>query len=219
MSPKRKTSLIIAVLCGATLAAVSAAEDRKGDPYPLGFCPVSGERLGSMGSPLIKTYAGREIRFCCAGCTAAFEADKAKHLKKIDEEIIKQQAAQYPLDICVATGAKLDASAVECVIGNRLFRVCSEGCKAEVEKDLAKYLDILDKAVVAKQKDAYPLDVCVVSGQKLGSMGEPVNYVIGTRLVRFCCSGCIASFEKDPAKYLSALDAAPKPAAASAETR
>jgi YHS domain-containing protein len=52
----------------------------------------------------------------------------------------------------------------------------------------------------------YPLDTCVVSGEKLGSMGEP--YVItheGTE-VRFCCDSCLPEFKKDPDKYLAKLE-------------
>lgn len=76
----------------------------------------------------------------------------------------------------------------------------------------------LDKAVIAKQKDSYPLATCVVSGEKLGEMGAPVDYVYHNQLVRFCCGGCIEAFEKEPAKYLSKLTTADAPAPASEPT-
>ncbi len=52
---------------------------------------------------------------------------------------------------------------------------------------------------------AYPVSICVVSGDKLGQMGPPVivNYK-GTE-VRFCCKDCVKDFEKDPEKYLKRL--------------
>jgi len=53
-------------------------------PYPLDSCIVSGEKLGSMGAPIVKVYDGREVRFCCSGCVKRFEADKAAYLAKID---------------------------------------------------------------------------------------------------------------------------------------
>jgi YHS domain-containing protein len=60
-------------------------------------------------------------------------------------------------------------------------------------------------------KDAYPLDTCVVSGEKLGGdMGEAVKYDHNGREVRFCCKGCIDTFRKDPDKYLNKLDEAAK---------
>lgn len=54
----------------------------------------------------------------------------------------------------------------------------------------------------------YPIDYCIVSGEKLGDMGDPVKYEYKDRTVYFCCKGCIKKFEADPAKYLAALDAA-----------
>ena len=58
----------------------------------------------------------------------------------------------------------------------------------------------------AAEIEAYPIDFCVVSGQKLGSMGTPVDYMHEGRLVRFCCAGCIPAFQADPEKYLAVLD-------------
>ncbi|MCW5547961.1 MAG: hypothetical protein KIT44_03275 [Opitutaceae bacterium] len=68
-------------------------------------------------------------------------------------------------------------------------------------------------ADVPQDVAAYPLDTCVVSGKKLGSMGKPYDYVHRQegqpdRLVRFCCRGCVGAFKKDPDRYLQLLDAA-----------
>lgn len=65
----------------------------------------------------------------------------------------------------------------------------------------------------AQAKAAYPLDTCVVSGDKLGEMGTPVEYVHKEegkpdRLVLLCCKGCIRDFKKSPEQYLKKLDAA-----------
>jgi YHS domain-containing protein len=119
-----------------------------GAPYPLDTCPVTGEKLGSMGAPVVYNYKGREIKFCCKSCPAKFEADPAKYIAEIDKKII------------------------------------------------------------AKQVASYPLDTCVVTGEKLGTMGKPVDYVYKNRLVRFCCKSCIAKFDTDPAKYLKKIEAA-----------
>ncbi len=54
----------------------------------------------------------------------------------------------------------------------------------------------------------YPLDVCVVSGQKLGSMGDPVVITHEGQEVRFCCGGCVATFNEGPAKYLAKIEQA-----------
>ncbi len=57
---------------------------------------------------------------------------------------------------------------------------------------------------------AYPLTVCVVSGEPLGSMGDPVVYDHEGTTVKFCCKSCIPDFEADPAPYLAKLDADPQ---------
>lgn len=71
------------------------------------------------------------------------------------------------------------------------------------------------KAWLDKAKAVYPLQTCVVSGDKLedGSMGAPVDYIHKEegkpdRLVRFCCKSCIKTFKKTPAKYLKLIDEA-----------
>ncbi|MGB6220029.1 hypothetical protein [Haloferula sp.] len=51
----------------------------------------------------------------------------------------------------------------------------------------------------------YPLDSCLVSGEELGSMGDPVVITHEGQDIKFCCDSCIPKFEKDPAKYLSKL--------------
>ena len=54
----------------------------------------------------------------------------------------------------------------------------------------------------------YPLDKCVVSDEKLGEMGKPVEYVHEGREIKFCCKDCIKDFKKDPAKYVKKLEEA-----------
>lgn len=51
----------------------------------------------------------------------------------------------------------------------------------------------------------YPLDTCLVTGSKLGSMGDPIVKTYGDQEIRFCCRPCVAVFEKDQEKYLSQL--------------
>jgi YHS domain-containing protein len=56
--------------------------------------------------------------------------------------------------------------------------------------------------------DAYPLTTCPVSGDALGSMGDPIVYVHEGREIRFCCAGCVDPFKADSAKYIEQIDAA-----------
>lgn len=51
----------------------------------------------------------------------------------------------------------------------------------------------------------YTRNTCIVSDNKLGSMGTPITKVYADQEVKFCCKPCIAKFEKDPQKYLAKL--------------
>lgn len=51
----------------------------------------------------------------------------------------------------------------------------------------------------------YPLEVCLVSGEELGSMGEPHVIVHEGQEIRFCCEQCEPKFKANPEKYLSQL--------------
>ncbi len=53
----------------------------------------------------------------------------------------------------------------------------------------------------------YPLNVCIVGGERLGSMGEPVSLIYQGQQVKFCCGGCQPEFEASPAKFLQKLSA------------
>ena len=53
----------------------------------------------------------------------------------------------------------------------------------------------------------YPLDTCLVTGTKLGSMGDPYVKVYGDQEIKFCCEPCVAEFEKDPDRFSKMLPA------------
>lgn len=193
--------------------ATKTAEPAKriGDPYPLDTCPITGKKLGSMGDPVAKLYDGREVRFCCPACPPKFEKDQAASLAKIDEKIIQDQAALYPLKTSVVTGKDLPEKPFEFVYGNRLIRLGAESEKADFIKDAVKYLAALDKAVIEQQGKDYALKTCPVSKEEFGGdMGKPVDLVVAGRLVRLCCRDCKKDVDKDPAKFIAIVDEARK---------
>lgn len=51
----------------------------------------------------------------------------------------------------------------------------------------------------------YPLDTCIVSGNRLGSMGDPIRRVHDGREVKFCCAPCVEEFEANPEAFLEKL--------------
>lgn len=56
----------------------------------------------------------------------------------------------------------------------------------------------------------YPLETCLVSGEKLGSMGKPMTFVHEGREIKLCCKSCEPQFKKETAKYLKIFDDAVK---------
>ena len=93
--------------------------------------------------------------------------------------------------------------------GGREIRVVDDAAAKEFNSNPKKYIRQIDMKMIMAQMPYYPMDTCVVSGEKLGGdMGKPVERIFNNRLVRFCCSDCPNDFAKDPGKYLKKLDAA-----------
>ena len=67
-----------------------------------------------------------------------------------------------------------------------LFAACASGPRADVVP--------------------YPSDLCIVTDNKLGSMGDPVVKVYGNQEVKFCCRPCVKEFEEDKQRFLDKLD-------------
>ena len=56
--------------------------------------------------------------------------------------------------------------------------------------------------------EPYLLSTCAASGRPIDVKGTPNTKVIAGRELKFCCGGCAAAVEKDPAKWLGKVDAA-----------
>ena len=61
-------------------------------------------------------------------------------------------------------------------------------------------------AITKENVKPYPLDTCIVSGEKLGGMGTAVTFVHNGQEIKLCCKHCRKTFDKDPAKYLKKLE-------------
>ena len=205
------TALPLAVAAALSLgpAANSSAEasEPASDPalHPLATCAVSGTPLGDDTVSL--RHDGRELRFCAEACKEQFGADPSAHLAALDARLLADQDALYPLETCVVSGQPLTAQGEPFAFlhGNRLVKLCCEGCRGGFEKDPTKHLATLDAAAIADQVGDYPLDTCAVTGMQLGGMGAPDDYVLGGRLVRLCCAGCRPAVADDPAAVRNRL--------------
>jgi len=61
----------------------------------------------------------------------------------------------------------------------------------------------------ATKAKEYPLKTCVVSGEKLGEMGDPYAFTHDGQEIKLCCKSCKKKFDKDPETYMKKLKDAP----------
>jgi hypothetical protein len=184
----------------------TAVLSRQRPSYPMTTCVACGKALPATAVDYIKN--GRLYRLDAEACQKAIDADPAAMAKKIDEAVIAQQKPTYPMKTSPISDKALEATAVDHVYGTRLVRLASKDEVAAFEKDPPAAMAKIDKALIDAQLAGYALKTCPVSNEALGGeSGEPVNYLYGTKLVRFCCKKCITAFEKEPDKYSKALAA------------
>lgn len=56
----------------------------------------------------------------------------------------------------------------------------------------------------------YPLKTCIISGEELGKMGEPVRFTYKGQEIKLCCKGCQKKFDADADKMLEKIAAGAK---------
>jgi len=116
-------------------------------------------------------------------------------------------SAPYPLEKCIVSGETLGehGEIITKEYEGREVRFCCKMCVKDFEKDQASFLKKMDEAIIEAQLADYPAETCPISGQKLGAMGDPFNFVYQDRLVRLCCGGCLDKFNNDPATAMASI--------------
>ncbi|MEL6431558.1 MAG: hypothetical protein AAFZ87_07310 [Planctomycetota bacterium] len=117
----------------------------------------------------------------------------------------------YTLETCAASGRPIDVKGTPQTqwMHGRELKFCCKGCAAAVEKDPARWLAKVDKALTAQQAPIYPTDECVIAGTPLyddAGKFTGKELIVGNRLFRVCCDKCAARVKKDPAKYAGKLN-------------
>jgi hypothetical protein len=82
----RPTTLALGLTAALTLIAAGCSDRSTATgpkPYPLSTCPVTGEKLGSMGEPITVIKDGYEIKFCCQECVDKFNKHPSKVMDKV----------------------------------------------------------------------------------------------------------------------------------------
>lgn len=113
----------------------------------------------------------------------------------------------YPLAVD-PLGDKLGDDPVALIHEGRHLLFANAGNVESFKKDPKSYLAKVDAMIVESQSADYPLKKCLVSGEQLGSMGDPLKIVVGNRLVELCCKSCMKKAVADPAGTLAKLNAA-----------
>ncbi len=181
-------------------AAVLQDADAK-DPFPLSECPVCGTPLEAK---TIVVQGPIDIPVCSKDCADSARQNMGDLVRTIEKRIIEQQLPFYPLTTCVVDDTKLgEGVGFNHVFRNRLFRLCSEDCRIKLEAEPADYFELLNEAVIKKQKATYPLTTCLVSDQPLGA--DAVDYVVANQLVRLAQESLKAKFNRQAGLYMEKL--------------
>lgn len=156
------------------------------------ICPVSGQALGKMGTPIKSEIEGETVYLCCAGCKG--KAANADHMKTIHSRQAKAQGVCLIMEKPVTVESKSTL-----VNGQRIF-VCCPPCIAKLNADpdaaIAKVNARFTSFVKAEAETAIDnlqiaaQAICPVSGQALGKMGTPIKSKINNETVFLCCAGC-----------------------------
>ncbi len=152
----------------------------------------------SLCTPVLLAQAG-SLQKPTKGSTSR-PAAKAKALARTDG---------YPLDTCIVSGKPLKKTVTATVLGHE-FKLCCKSCVKKLQKDPKTYVKKLEAAVLASERSAYPLTHCPISGKKLGAMGKGYELVVGNRMIKLCCKGCVKKAKANSKGILAKIDAAAK---------
>ena len=83
MTYRKSLAALLAAACLSGFAFAAEPTTKPAKPYPLHTCVVTDEDLGDMGTPVVITHEGQEVKFCCGGCVKKFKKDPATYMKKI----------------------------------------------------------------------------------------------------------------------------------------
>lgn len=122
--------------------------------YPLKTSVVSGKPLPEK--PIDVVVGNRLVRLAEEGERATLTKEPRKYLKSLDEAVVAAQKKDYPLTKCPVSGDALEEGAVDVVIAGRLIRLCCEGCREDIEKTPARFIEEVDKARKSGQGDRKP---------------------------------------------------------------
>lgn len=107
--------------------------------YPLANCPISGEKLGSMGKPYQLVLEDRLVQLCCGGCKKKARAQSSKIVAQLNRALVSKQGNLAAS--CPVSGKKIKAGkGVNMIFGTDVVRLCCKNCIKKFEKAPQSYL-------------------------------------------------------------------------------
>jgi hypothetical protein len=187
-------------------------------------CPISGQAVD--GTTIVE-HAGEKIGVCCVKCQAAVAGwtseQKDSYLAKLagagqaatpkaEGSAAPAFSEPYLLTTCPIAGEPVGDKPTAVTLEGRTIQVCCAKCKSAAEADPTGTLAKVDALIADQQRALYPLTHCVVMPDEALTSEDGTDtakeVVVGNRLFRVCCPGCIKKVKKDPAKFAAILDEA-----------
>lgn len=143
---------MVATMLGAVLTQPSNGQElSQRDQLRIavqGICPISGQRLGSMGAPL-KVQVGEETVFlCCKGCLQ--KQINPQHWATIHANFAQAQ------QICPVMKHKLPKNPKWTIVEGQIVYVCCPPCTEKIAADPATYLQKVDELYTATLRARQP---------------------------------------------------------------
>ncbi len=154
---------------------------------------------------LLKITTGVALVVVGLGCGRALAQHKHgqddQHAKPEEHSKAEQKESKLPL--CPVMGDSVDFNVKTMTDAGPVY-FCCEGCVKKYESNPEKYAKktAAQRAALAKLKRVQVN--CPISGSPLD--GKTFAVIEG-KGVSFCCKGCVAKYEKEPAKYAAKLEA------------
>jgi YHS domain-containing protein len=91
-------SVFAGLLASAVLAAdppsdQKPAQSQNGTQATNTVCPVSGDKVGSIGKPVYVEYQGKKIALCCKDCVKDFRREPAKYAALAEKNQVAEGAS------------------------------------------------------------------------------------------------------------------------------
>jgi hypothetical protein len=198
-------------ICFSQLVAAEPGPLSKRDQLKIAvqkICPVSGKPLGSMGAPPKVRIGDEDIFLCCKGCAKG--QIKKEHWATIHANFATAQGK------CPVMEKELPANPKWTFVKGQIVYICCPPCTKKIQADPDTYLtkvssyyqnslnaSVSTAPATQKQTSTVALlptnrdqlkvavqGICPVSGNPLGSMGDPIKVQAGGMDLFLCCEGC-----------------------------